>query len=84
MTMDGLVVEVIITDEIKALGGEYKELNARRLALEQAYPHPSGGEDFDYMVLRDDPDYRWYRQRMNEISETLGALFTAQITGIKR
>jgi hypothetical protein len=84
MTPDVFVVEVIITDEIKSLGDEYKGLNAKRLALEQAHPYPSGSYDFDYLVLRDDPDYRWYCQRMNEISETLGALFTAQITGIKR
>jgi hypothetical protein len=74
----------VLSDEMQALIKEYREHHQKRTEMEQAHPTPSGGEEYDYLLLRDDMDYRWCMQRLNEIEERMGWLVIKQVTGIGR
>lgn len=73
-----------LSGEMQSLVKEYKEHHQKRTAMEKAHPNPSGGEEYDFLVLRDDTDYRWAMQRLTEIEERMGWLVLKQITGISR
>lgn len=79
MTMEALVVEITLTPEVKDLSQHYKALNHKCLVIEKHYPQELTDEN-----SHPSREYRWCKERMSEITQKLGTLFTAQITGIKR
>lgn len=69
---------VKMTPQLNELLEEYGDVKGKRLSLIKAHPTPTGGEDYDYLYLRDDMDFRWYQQRIREIESDVGNIVLEQ------